>query len=202
MIFLVVSLFAEKEVTKTAVVNYFAYPNKSMNEIKKIALKKAKKEALAEIFGDFVKSESILSNDHLRENNFEKYMKGVIHLKGNPKYANGKDLGDIQVTINAYATDKDIKKFSVHEVSLNNFVYSNKNIPLKKLKIQAENAFIIAALSKVAPKLKRIPNATKLARQLSTSLNITHKKFDPNTGSYTISGKVGYVPFILKQTIK
>lgn len=193
-------LNANVEVEKTATVNIYVNKSKSLEQLKAMALKQAKLDALSEIFGDFVKSEATVSNGRLLESLVEENSNnGAIHIKGEPKYSNGKNFGDIQVKITAYATDKDIYRFTPQLTELKGFKYSNKKAPLKKLKGLAENAFIIEALSKINPAVKKLSSSN--AKKLTTSLEIKKENmvFDTESMTYTISGKVGYVPFNIEQ---
>ncbi len=191
-------LYADKIVTKTSFVNLGNYADKSMQEIKTIVLQKAKIDAASEIFGDFIKSESTIENGALIRNMIISEKNGIVHLKGEPHYANGKNFGDIQVSITAYATDEDIKNMSIQKIVLNAYVFSNPKIALKDLKRSAEDAFLVEALSQKRPALKNNPNQKALARELAVSISIQKMLFDENSGAYTMSGEVEYIPFFLK----
>ena len=123
---------------------------------------------------------------------------GLVHIDGEPKYANGKNFGDIQVTINAYATDEDLKNMSIQKIVVSDFVYANKKIALKDIKRAAEDAFLVHALSTKRPALKNNPNQVELARELSISVSIKKMLFDVEHASYTMNGVVEYIPFFLK----
>ncbi len=195
---LIVNLYAQKSVVKTSFVNQGNYANKSMDEIKAILLAKVKLDAASEIFGDFIKSETNVENGKMISNLIISEKNGLVHIDGEPKYANGKNFGDIQVTINAYATDEDLKNMSIQKIVVSDFVYANKKIALKDIKRAAEDAFLVHALSTKRPALKNNPNQVELARELSISVSIKKMLFDVEHASYTMNGVVEYIPFFLK----
>lgn len=193
-----INLFAGMTVVKTVFVNQSNHADKSMDEIKRIVLEKAKIDAASEIFGDFIKSETSIENGKLIRNMIISEKNGIVHLKGTPIYANGKNFGDIQVTITAYVTDADLRNMSIQKILLHSYVFTNPNLPLKDLKRAAEDAFLVEALSKKRPSLKNNPNQKALARELSISVKIKKMLFNVDSCSYTMSGEVEYIPFFLK----
>ena len=198
ILLLILNLNAQKSVTKTSFINQGNYANKSMDEIKTILLQKVKIDAASEIFGDFIKQETDIENGKMIRNLIISEKNGLVHIKGEPKYANGKNFGDIQVTINAYATDEDLKNMSIQKIDVTDYIYANQNIALKDIKRAAEDAFLVHALSKKRPALKNNPNQVAVARALSTSVSIQKMVFNANHSSYTMSGTVEYIPFFLK----
>ncbi len=192
------SLLAEKSVTKTVTINRLLYPDKSVEELKQIALDKAKYAAAKEIFGEVLLSETVMANGKIVDEFVRERSGGVIHVRGNPKFSNGKNLGDIQCTIEAYATDEDIAATTPQTITLNDFKYTDPDVPLKQLKAMAEDAFIVEALSKVKPSL-RYEGPAK-ARKLATGVDIEKMDFDVDTSTFTISGSVKYIPAFLEHS--
>lgn len=191
------SLLADKDVTKTTFINLASHPKKSMEQIKTLLLQKVKMDSATEIFGDFIKEETAINNGNLIKDRIISEQNGIVHLRDEPVYAMGQNFGDIQVTVHAYATDKDVADMSVQTIMIDEYVFSNPNIPLKDLKRAAEDAFIINAMAQQKPELKKAYNAASVARSLATSFNIASSKFDVDTVSYTMSGEVKYIPFFL-----
>jgi hypothetical protein len=187
----------EKEVTKISFVNQANYENSSMDQIKEILLKKAKEDAAAEIFGDFVKESTLISNGKLLKDEIVSENNGIVHIKGTPKYKNGKNFGDIQVTITAYATVAEIESMQIHKIILKEYVYTNPDMPLKDLKRAAEDAFLVEAIAKKKPDIKASRNKILLARKYAKAININDIHFDVKSVSYVISGEVDYIPYFL-----
>ncbi len=189
-------LMAEKTVTKTVTVNRMLYADKSIEQLKQIALNKAKYEAAKEIFGELLLSETVMSNGKIVDEFVRERSGGVIHIKGEPVFSNGKNLGDIQCTIEAYASDEDIRDTTPQPITLENFKYTNPDVPLKKLKAMAEDAFIVEALAKVDPSIRYA--GPQKARHVAVGIDITKMDFDIDTFTYTISGTVKYIPAFLE----
>ena len=190
------TLSAEKSVVKSATINQMLFPSKTHSELKEIVLQKAKLEAAKEIFGEFLLSETVMMNGHILKDIIKEKSGGVIHIKGEPLYENGRNLGDIKVTITAYVSDKEMQDVTPQLIVLNNFKYSNSDMPIKKLKLAAEDAFIMKAISTKKPSILEA-DATE-ARKLALSVNIREFTFDETTFTYTISGDVEYIPVFLR----
>jgi len=189
---------ADQHVSVTATVNRAEYGDKNMQNLQKILLDRAKLEAASQIFGDFIKSESMVKDGSLVKDLIVAEKGGIIHVEGNPEFANGKNLGELQVSINAYATQKDIEDMKIHRIELANFIYANKNLTLAQLKTEADNAFLIEAIGQKKPSIKTAPNGVELAKKLAVSIKITQKEFNPDWLAYKMSGYVEYVPIFLR----
>ncbi len=123
---------------------------------------------------------------------------GIVHIEGNPVYANGENLGELKVTITSYATDEDIRDMKVHRLDLTNFVYANKTLNLEQLKQAAKDAFVIEAIAQKKPSIKGEVDAAAKARKLAVSVNIESMDFDSAFLAYKLSGYVEYVPIFLR----
>lgn len=108
-IFFLTSIFADKSVVKTVTINQMQYVNKTFLEVKEIALQEAKNAAAKEIYGEVVISETIMANGKILGDVVRGQSGGIVRIKGEPKFRNGENFGDIVVTVEAYATDEDIK---------------------------------------------------------------------------------------------
>ncbi len=192
------TLYGDKTVIKTVTVNQMLHADKSIEEVKELAIKKAKFEAAKEIFGEILLSETVMENGQIINEFVREKSGGVIHVKGEPRFQNGQNMGDIQVTIEAYATDADIKDTTPQSIILNDFKYSNSDVPIKKLKALAEDAYIIEALSIKKPSIKDATPAQ--ARKFAVSINISKMDFDMETFTYTISGEIKYIPAFLRHS--
>ncbi|RLA72564.1 MAG: hypothetical protein DRG24_02565 [Epsilonproteobacteria bacterium] len=191
-------LSAEKVVIKTATVNRMLHADKSIDELKALAIQKAKYEAAKEIFGELLLSETVMANGKIIEEMVREKSGGVIHIRGEPQFANGKNLGDVQVTIEAYATDEDIKDTTPQPIVLNNFTYTNDDVPIKKLKALAEDAYIMEALATKKPSIRYA--SPEAVRKQAVSIELTKMDFDIDTFTYTMSGKIEYIPAFLRHS--
>ncbi len=195
---LMTPLLADKTVIKTATVNRMLHADKSIDELKELAVQKAKYDAAKEIFGELLLSETVMANGKIIDELVREKSGGVVHIRGEPQFANGKNLGDIQVTIEAYATDADIKDTTPQPIVLNNFTYTNADIPIKKLKAMAEDAYIMEALATKKPSIRYSSPAA--ARRQAVSIELTQMDFDIDTFTYTMSGKIEYIPAFLRHS--
>jgi hypothetical protein len=189
---LVVLLQANVSVHKSATISKSLYPTSGIDELKELVLKKAKLEAAKEIFGEFLLSETVMRNGQIIDDIVRESHGGVIHIKGEPNFSETKN--SIKVSIDAYATDADIKNVTPHKIILKNFVYSNPALALKDIKHSARDAFILEAISKKRPSVNSIQEARKLALEV----DIIDESFDINTLDYTINGSVTYIPAFLR----
>jgi len=193
---LISTLYADKVVHKTISINQVLYPNKTHSELKAIALQKAKLEAAKELYGEFLLTETVMLNGKILNDIVKEKSGGVIHIKGEPTYSTTKNVGELQVSIVAYATDEEIAYVSPHTIIMKDFKYSNDNTPIKKLKMEAEDAFIIAAIATKKPSIKNADASE--ARKLALSVKIKQFDFDESTFTYIISGEVEYIPAFLR----
>jgi len=189
-------LLADKTVIKTVTVNQMEYPKKTLSQLKSIALKKAKLEAAKEIFGEFLLSETVMVNGKVLDDVVREKSGGVIHIKGEPKFKNGENFGDLQVSIEAYATDEEIEDMTPHFIRVNDFKYTNSTIPARELKAAAQSAFIIEALSSKKPSVQN--TSADRVRQLALSVEILKSDYDEDNATYIISGVVEYIPLFLR----
>ena len=113
-------LYADKTVMETATINHSSYPNKNIEELKSLVLKKAKLQAAYKIYGEVLLSRTSFENGKINGEYINNIAGGIVHIKGEPKFDNGKNLGDIQVTIKAYATDADMKRYYKNTVNNQN----------------------------------------------------------------------------------
>lgn len=101
--------FADKSVVKSVTINQMLYPDKTFLEVKEIALDEAKKAAAKEIYGEVLISETVMVGGKVLDDVVREQSGGLVRIKGEPKFRNGENFGDIVVTVEAYATDEDIK---------------------------------------------------------------------------------------------
>ena len=104
------TLWADKIVTKTAFVNASDAKGKSLVQVRETLLLRAKRAAASEIFGDYINSATMIESGKLVSDEINSIVNGVIHVKGDPQYSNGKNFGDMQVKATMYATDQEMRE--------------------------------------------------------------------------------------------
>lgn len=108
-VFFLTLVFADKSVVKTVTINQMLYPDKTFLEVKEIALDEAKRAAAKEIYGEVLISETLMLGGKVLDDVVREQSGGIVRVKGEPKFRNGENFGDIVVTVEAYATDDDLK---------------------------------------------------------------------------------------------
>jgi len=107
--FFLTFVLADKSVVKSVTINQMQYAQKTFLQVKEIALQEAKNAAAKEIYGEVVISETVMANGKILDDLVREQSGGLVRIKGEPKFRNGENFGDIVVTIEAYATDDDLK---------------------------------------------------------------------------------------------
>jgi len=128
------SLWANNVVTKTAFVNASDTKGKSLVEVREMLLVRAKRAAASEIFGDYINSSTVINSGHLVSDEINSIVNGVIHIKGDPQYSNGKNFGDMQVRATMYATDQEMREAKQR---LERIVQEAKQTEKRQVKINA-----------------------------------------------------------------
>lgn len=130
--FLTLSL-ADKSVVKTLTINQMQYAQKTFLQAKEIALQEAKNAAAKEIYGEVVISETVTANGKILDDVVSELSGGIVRIKGEPKFRNGESFGDIEVTIEAYATDEDLQNRSVLKANTEREQSGSNNGSIKKI---------------------------------------------------------------------
>lgn len=126
------SSFADKTIIKTITINQMSYPEKTLSQIKEIALQKVKLAAAKEMYGEFLLSETLMVSGKILDDVVSEKSGGIIHIKGEPKFKNGENFADLEVTIEAYATDDEIRDMTSQFIKLNSSKYTNTDISSQK----------------------------------------------------------------------
>ena len=184
------------KVTKQACLLISDYPAKLMNEIKELLLSKAKRDALGEIYGEMVSSKTEVKNFMLTSDLITAQSLGLVRIEGNPKFFNGENLGEVCVEIKAYVTKEDLKKFKPKEVRLQNYCFTDQNIPFKDIKNKARESAFLEIIKKHNPSLSNI--SEEEARKLIHEFNPIKENFDYNTGAYCMDVTAKIIPFELE----
>jgi len=182
-----------KEVIKQACVLMNDYNDKNISELKEILLNQAKREALSEIYGEYVSSKTEVSNFQLTSDMITSKSLGILRIKGDPLFFNGKNLGEICVKITAYVTDEDMAKFKEKSVEIKNYCFSDPSVPVGQIKDKARESAYMEIVKKFNPSLAKI--TPKEAARLVHNFETKNEKFDLNTGSYCMDVMASLIPF-------
>ncbi|MDP8240067.1 MAG: C-type lectin domain-containing protein [Candidatus Hatepunaea meridiana] len=186
--------FADKTVTKTASISAFGNHYKSIDEAKTVLLNMAKKAAVDEIFGEYIrgfsrmeKSSKIkdgvesISDDFMQQ--IETTSLGFVRLKGDPKYHQGVSLGEICVSIEAYVTDDDLEKFKPRTLT-KKVVVADPNLTVKQVQEEAKIQARITALIDYDDRLKKVKKSLLLPLMHQVKYSDGH--FIEGTSAYSV----------------
>jgi len=97
-----------KKVVKSTCIESF---NRSEDDVKKILLNQSKRAAVEEIFGELIESSTFLKNGMLKSDDIQTFSFGLVRIKGDPIYSQGKDFGQSCIKITCYVNKDDIQRF-------------------------------------------------------------------------------------------
>ena len=109
MLSLVSVAFAQKT-SKSYCLSAVEYTG-TLDTLKAELLTAAKREAVREFFGEFISSFTKVENLRITEDTIQATSLGFVRIKGDPEYFNSQNLGEVCVTIAAYATEEDFAQF-------------------------------------------------------------------------------------------
>ncbi|MEA2017760.1 MAG: hypothetical protein U9N59_04870 [Campylobacterota bacterium] len=184
--------------TKTSCIQQSNYPNKTLDQQKKILIENAKFEALGELYGHLLVSSTDIKNGKIIDDTIKQRAVGNVRIEGNPSFYNGSNLGEICSDITAYITQKDLEQFKPKKVNLNRFCYNNPSTPTNKVKEKANFQAYKKAIMQYKPSLKNISD--KQSAKLIHGFIKSNEKFDFNTGVYCFDAVATLLPYELELT--
>ena len=196
-VFIINPLFSEniyKRVNKEACLLITDFPDKNIEEIKQILINKAKLACINEIYGESLFSNKIVNKGKLSSFLIKSNSLGIIHISGNPRFYNGKNLGEICVSVNAYITKSDYEKLKPKTVNVT-YCYTNENYPVAKLKKITRRKAYLEIIKKIYPNMQMSFEDAKL---LVHNFKINNEKFNIESGTYCINCSGDIIPFEVK----
>lgn len=197
LLFLLIALNAQNITSlKTSCIQQSAYPNKTLNEQKKILIEKAKQESLEELYGTLIVSSTDIVNGKLKSDEIKSRAVGAVRVKGNPGFYNGKNLGEICADVTSYITPEDIIKFSPTKVSLTGFCFNDTNVAMKDIKTQARLSAYREMIVQYKPSLKNV--SKEKAESLIHGFKESNSNFDFEKASYCFNAVGTILPYELE----
>lgn len=166
------------------------------DKIKKLLIDKVKRDAVEELFGTQLKADTLIVDGKLVSDTIKQVAAGNVRIKGNPKFYNGKDFGEVCTKVEAYITEEDFLKYQPKTVKLKQFCYNNPEVSLKSLKSQARYASYKEVLVKYKPALKSLSN--EKAESLMHQFSISNENLNMNTGVYCMDVVAQIYPYELE----
>ncbi|WP_122893831.1 hypothetical protein [Arcobacter peruensis] len=181
------------ETIKTSCIQTSEHSGKSQKQLKDILIKQAKRDAIGELYGSLILSKTDVKDGKLVSDEIKQKAVGSVRIKGNPKFYNGVNFGEICSDINAYITKKDLEKYSLKQMTLQNFCFNDTTVATKDIKQKAKEKAYREILTKYKPSLKNI--SLSQAQELIHDFSISNDKFDFNTGSYCFKAVGSLYPY-------
>ena len=170
--------------------------NADQDQLKMILMEQVKKDAVEELFGTMLKSDTLIVNGKLVSDKIKQVAVGNVRIKGNPSFYNGKNFGEVCTKVEAYITEDDFMKYQPKTISVKNFCYNNPNIPLKNLKSEAEFSAYKKAIVKFKPSMKNISN--EQAESYIHGFSKINEKLDIQTGVLCMDFSAKLFPYELE----
>jgi len=181
--------------SKTSCIQQSVYPNKTLDQQKKILIEKAKQESLEELYGTLISSSIDIQNGKLKHDEIKSRAVGAVRVDGNPSFYNGKNLGEICTDVNVYITKKDLEKYSPKKVSLTHYCFNNRSVAMKNIKQEAKYGAYKEIISQYKPSMKV---SGKEAEQFIHGFNLSNDKFNFDTASYCFDAIATILPYELE----
>jgi len=183
------------ETAKTSCIQQSLYPNKTLDEQKKILIEKAKQESLEELYGTLISSSTDIENGKMISDKIKSRAVGAVRVNGNPSFYNGKNLGEICTDVKVYITKKDLAKYSPKKVSLTHYCFNDPSVAMKDIKTEAKYGAYKEIISQYKPSMKV---TGKQAEQFIHGFTISNDKFDFDTASYCFNAVGTILPYELE----
>ncbi|MEA2072525.1 MAG: hypothetical protein U9O86_02990 [Campylobacterota bacterium] len=171
----------------------------SNSELKKILMEQVKRDAVEELFGAKLESETTIVDGRLQSDRIKQSAVGKIRVKGTPEFYNGKGFGEMCTKIEAYITQEDYETYQPQTVTSKHFCYNNPNVSLKSLKSEASYAAYRDAITKFKPKLKNITNTS--AESFIHGFEKSKETLDIQTGVLCFDYSATLLPYELEGDI-
>jgi len=184
------------ESIKMSCIQQSAYPNKTLAEQKKILIEQAKQESLEELYGAVIFSSTDILDGKLQRDSIQSRAIGAVRVKGNPKFKNGENLGEICASVTSYITPEDIKKYSPKEIKLKHFCFADQKVTVSQIKPLAKRKAYIEVISQYKPSLKNL--TMDQAESLVHGFTINNDNFDFSSGAYCFDATATILPYELE----
>jgi len=184
------------ESVKMSCIQQSAYPNKTLAEQKKILIEQAKQESLEELYGAVIFSSTDIVDGKLQSDSIQSRAIGAVRVKGNPKFKNGENLGEICASVTSYITPADVKKYSPKEIKLKHFCFADPKVTVSQIKPLAKRKAYIEVISQYKPSLKGL--TMDQAEALVHGFTIYNDNFDFSSGAYCFDATATILPYELE----
>jgi formylglycine-generating enzyme required for sulfatase activity len=176
------------EVTKTACVSTFAYPN--LETLKTDVLAQAKRLAVNQLFGEFITAVSEVENFAVTSDQIRSLSTGFVRVR-QEEYHNGPNLAEVCVTIIAFTTAEDRAKFAPVSIQKRNCV-TDASMSVGQIRTYAQEEVLVQALIEYDRRLADIQRETLL--RLLRRVVYSESGFAAGTDSYCAAAEGEVMP--------
>ncbi len=146
----------------------------------------AKREAVAGLFGEAIRSVSQVENFVLVRDKIETISSGFVRVEGSPAFFNGTGLGEVCVKIQAYVLQEDLDRFRPRQVQ-KKVCIADPRLSLGVIRETAEQQARIQAVRDFEPKLEKIRDDAVLG--LLHESRTENGGFIPETTTYCVTAR-------------
>jgi hypothetical protein len=174
---------AETMVTKEVCLSAVGMNWKTTEEARNYLLSVAKREAVQELFGEFIRSMTQVENFKLVKDDILSVSSGFIRIKGVPEFYSGTGFAESCVRINAYVTDEDLARFKPRSVK-KKVCIADPRLSTGEIRKMAEKQARVQAVRDFEPRLEKVDDDIVLS--LLHEGNIESAGFIPETTTYCV----------------
>lgn len=179
---------APDEVTKSYCASAFGYA--TLAALKADALIQAKRLAINELFGELITASTAVENFAVTSDQIRALSAGFVRVRQD-EYSHGPNLGDVCVTITAYATADDRAKFVPVPIERRNCV-TDATMSVGQLRQHAQEEVLVQALLEYDRRLADTERETLL--RLLRRVVYSESGFAPGTESYCVTAQGEVTP--------
>ena len=184
------------QTTKTSCIQQSVYAGKTLEEQKKILIEQAKQESLEELYGTLILTSTDLKNGKITNDEIKTRAVGSVRVKGDPKFYNGQNLGEICANVTSYITKEDLEKYTPKEVKLKDFCFSDSSVAIKEVKNKARESAYKEMLVQFKPALKTL--SKEEAEKYIHGFKESNGNFDFDKGAYCFDAVGTVLPYELE----
>jgi hypothetical protein len=184
------------QTTKTSCIQQSVYAGKTLEEQKKILIEQAKQESLEELYGTLILTSTDLKNGKITNDEIKTRAVGSVRVKGDPKFYNGQNLGEICANVTSYITKEDLEKYTPREVKLKDFCFSDSSVAIKEVKNKARESAYKEMLVQFKPALKTL--SKEEAEKYIHGFKESNGNFDFDKGAYCFDAVGTVLPYELE----
>lgn len=180
---------SQNMVTKEVCLSTFGMNWKTSEEAQNHLVMLAKRQAVNEIFGEFIRSITQVKDYVLKSDDIQSISTGFIRIEGNPEFSNGNGFGEICVRLTAFVTEEDMKRYEPREV-IKKVCVADPRLSLGEIRQTAERQARIQAVRDFEPRLEQVDDNVVLGLMHESSTQQAGFISETTTYCVTVAGKV------------